>query len=285
MIEMSSEKSVENKPNEDLDEVKSKKRRRKLTDQEKKWSKTAFLIAGLFLILFIIQLIYYMVVYSWNDWVAVLVIQIVLIMPAYWANAFMLVVGGGPPLDRGKISKDGRRLFGPGKTIRGFFLGPAVAIVISMLIHWPLIANWDAIEAFIVTLWDIPGQYVLFDQLGTESAIELYKVYLTGALYSQSVNEAFFNLFFRVTVVAYGAALGDLMGSWLKRRLNRKRGEPIWIVDQIDFIVVVMILTVPFVPFNWQFATIVIFTLLFTPTLTVVANLISYSTGHKSVPY
>src|SRR6056297_1878087 len=96
-------------------------KRKELNTEEKKNAKIAFSIAGVGIAGFIAQLLYFVIVHSIDDWLAVLTYWIVFIMPGYLANAGMLILGGGKPLDGGKMAKDGRRLFGPGKTIRGFF--------------------------------------------------------------------------------------------------------------------------------------------------------------------
>ena len=43
------------------------------------------------------------------------------ILPAYIANASAALFGGRRPLDLGKCMKDGKRIFGAGKTFRGLF--------------------------------------------------------------------------------------------------------------------------------------------------------------------
>jgi len=63
------------------------------------------------------------------------IFQIVLfILPAYFANALPVVTGGGTPLDLGKKYSDGRRILGPGKTIRGFIGGVIGGIIIAWII-------------------------------------------------------------------------------------------------------------------------------------------------------
>ena len=42
---------------------------------------------------------------------------ILFIIPAYVANSIPVVMGGGPPLDGGRMWKDGKRILGDGKTI------------------------------------------------------------------------------------------------------------------------------------------------------------------------
>ncbi len=50
---------------------------------------------------------------------------ILFILPAYIANAIPVVLGGGACLDFGSNFIDGQRIFGNGKTIRGFIVGVA----------------------------------------------------------------------------------------------------------------------------------------------------------------
>jgi CDP-2,3-bis-(O-geranylgeranyl)-sn-glycerol synthase len=198
-------------------------------------------------------------------------------MPAYFTNAGMLVVGGGKAIDNGYICKDGRRLFGPGKTWRGFLLGPLlIGIPISLGIHAALYYYWpNALSPYLNFMYGRPEAYILFD-IGTESAVELYRIYLV---------EDWGILIIRVIVISYSASIGDLLGSWLKRRLNKNRGEPLWIVDQLDFVFVCLLFSLPFFPLDIFFLNIVIFAFLLSPTLTILANTLSYVMGIKSVPW
>lgn len=50
---------------------------------------------------------------------------ILFLLPAYLANSVPVVLGGGTPLDFWKKMNDGERIFGEGKTIRGFITGVA----------------------------------------------------------------------------------------------------------------------------------------------------------------
>lgn len=55
---------------------------------------------------------------------------ILLILPAYVANAVPVILGGGACLDLGKTwGGDGERIFGNGKTIRGFIAGVVAGLV------------------------------------------------------------------------------------------------------------------------------------------------------------
>ena len=57
-------------------------------------------------------------------------------MPAYVPNPVAAAFGGGMPIDRGMILSDGKRLFGDGKTYRGFITGVAVGILVGLLEIW-----------------------------------------------------------------------------------------------------------------------------------------------------
>ena len=54
-------------------------------------------------------------------------------MPAYVPNPVAAFLGGGTPIDGGKNYRDGRRIFGQGKTWRGFGAGVAAGIVVGIL--------------------------------------------------------------------------------------------------------------------------------------------------------
>ena len=58
---------------------------------------------------------------------------IILAIPAYFANAIPVVLGGGTPIDNGRNFIDGKRLFGDSKTIRGFIAGMMGGFVIGSI--------------------------------------------------------------------------------------------------------------------------------------------------------
>lgn len=55
------------------------------------------------------------------------------ILPAYFANAAPVIGGGGLPIDGGKKLSDGHRIFGDGKTVRGFLFGWLVGSVVGIV--------------------------------------------------------------------------------------------------------------------------------------------------------
>jgi len=54
-------------------------------------------------------------------------------MPAYVPNPVAAFVGGKIPIDGGRKYRDGRRIFGDGKTWRGFGAGVAAGIIFGIL--------------------------------------------------------------------------------------------------------------------------------------------------------
>lgn len=117
------------------------------------------------------------------------------ILPAYCANASPVVFGGGRPIDLGAKFFDGRPIFGPHKTYRGFISGVLIGTA----------AGW--VQENIAPLAGLPqGSTIL------------------GFLMS------------------LGALLGDLFGSFIKRRLNLSPGEPLPPIDQLDFVLFALLL-------------------------------------------
>ena len=68
-----------------------------------------------------------------NDLLQLLGTAIWFILPAYMANATPVVLGGGAPIDGGKLFRDGRPIFGAGKTIRGFVAGLIAGSLVGVL--------------------------------------------------------------------------------------------------------------------------------------------------------
>ncbi|MBP1911306.1 CDP-2,3-bis-(O-geranylgeranyl)-sn-glycerol synthase [Thermococcus stetteri] len=55
------------------------------------------------------------------------------ILPAYFANASPVLVGGGRPIDGERVWRDGKRLFGDGKTWRGFIGGVMIGTLVGVV--------------------------------------------------------------------------------------------------------------------------------------------------------
>ncbi len=57
-------------------------------------------------------------------------------VPAYVPNPIAALSGGGLPIDGGRKLRDGYRIFGKGKTYRGFIIGVAAGILAGLLLMW-----------------------------------------------------------------------------------------------------------------------------------------------------
>ncbi|AIF69966.1 hypothetical protein PAP_07885 [Palaeococcus pacificus DY20341] len=82
--------------------------------------------------------------------------------------------------------------------------------------------------------------------------------------------------------LSFGALLGDLIGSFIKRRANFPRGYPAIGLDQWGFLIVAMILAYPIKTIETKQ---VLFLLVVTPFVHWLANVFAYKVGWKSVPW
>ena len=162
-------------------------------------------------------------------------------IPAYIPNSAAAIFGGGAPIDSGKNWSDGRRIFGQGKTWRGFFGGILCGIIAGLILI------------------------------------------LIGSYAGLSVHTPL-----SVILLATGALLGDLIKSFFKRRLDKKRGEEWLIADQYDLVVGSLALVFIF-DFAWAAENITlmvfIWIIIITPLLHRGANIIGYIIGVKEVPW
>lgn len=165
---------------------------------------------------------------------------LVYIIPAYIANSTPVFVGGGTPLDLGKKFRDGRRIFGDHKTIRGLVGGIIAGILISFLLPY------------------------LFPLVG------IAKIGFIDAL-------------FLGLLLSLGTHTGDLLGSFIKRRLDLRPGSPAPILDQAGFVFFAFLFAYPFYPLIglWDVIIIILITLLIHP----VSNVIAYLLKLKEEPW
>jgi len=83
-------------------------------------------------------------------------------------------------------------------------------------------------------------------------------------------------------VLSLGALLGDLVGAFLKRRLSFRPGDPLPILDQLDFVAGALLLGINFYPIN--LSTIIFLTIL-TPFMHLFMNIVAYLLKVKSKPW
>jgi len=174
---------------------------------------------------------------------------ILVFLPAYLANMMPLMIYSIPiakPLFKYRIDfgyKLGREdLFGKNKTWAGLISG-----VIGGLV----------------------GGYIMFLIVFTYFPIgndDIYKILLNDMIYG--------------VIIGFGALIGDLVKSFLKRRLTIKSGKPWWIFDQIDFILGAYIFSFLIFPIPIVYFVIA---LIITPLLHLGMNVIAFKLKLKKV--
>jgi CDP-2,3-bis-(O-geranylgeranyl)-sn-glycerol synthase len=175
-------------------------------------------------------------------------------LPAYLSNVSALVFGGGRPIDGGLTLKDGKRLLGNGKTWRGLIIGSLVGIGIGII--------QGLTSIYIVQAFEIYSPLSMFYYLILPFGI------IEGAIFGFCLGT--------------GALLGDICGSFIKRRLNIQRGKPAIFLDQLDFVIGALVLgSIVFViPLN-----LIIIIIILTFFLHILTNIIAYLLGIKDVWY
>lgn len=157
-----------------------------------------------------------------------------IIGPAYAANAFPPLASGKHPLDRGKLLH-GKRILGDGKTLEGTTAGILFGL-------------------FYGALQIIVQPYIPLSLDGKVLGL----ITITPLL---------------VILLVSGAILGDLIGSFIKRRFDMKRGASAPGMDQLGFVIVALLLVS-------AASTISIYTwvalIILTPIIHWIANLIGY---------
>lgn len=88
--------------------------------------------------------------------------------------------------------------------------------------------------------------------------------------------------------LSLGAMLGDIVAAFFKRRLGLRRGAPLFVIDQLDFVIGSWLLTLLLAPhWFWQNFTplIILIVLIITPILHRLTNIIGYRIGAKREPW
>ncbi|MBU1446381.1 CDP-archaeol synthase [Patescibacteria group bacterium] len=169
-------------------------------------------------------------------------------LPAYAADA-LPVLGNhfnflpclATPVDGGCMLGK-KPLFGHSKTIRGFVIGTGGAVIVGFIQF--LLQNFDYIQSISLINYDLQTSLILGFLLG------------------------------------FGTLLGDLIKSFLKRRIGITSGSPWIIADQIDYVVGALLLASPIIIPETNY---IIAIFLLSAILALTANIISYITGMKDV--
>ena len=177
------------------------------------------------------------------DLIAALVQGFWVIIPAYAANGFAPLPRGRRRIDFG-MKFMGYDLLGRGKTWEGLIF----AVFIGTLCG-------------ITEIWAYP----YLNPIAMENGFSLQKL-------------TFWSVFF----VALGAMLGDMAGSFIKRRFRVKRGDPVLLLDQLDFLIGGFLFASFFLEVS--LLSIIIF-IIITPIVHWVSCYIGYKIGAKEVPW
>lgn len=227
-------------------------------------------IGSLLAILFIIWSILYSVV----DAISVLGMAFFLLVPSFIANGMMVITGkirGIPryPIDCGKTFKDGKRILGDGKSWNGFIGGWLSGFLISASFCW-----------YFFGLIYQGTDYSMFAQDPAFFNREIIHEFIKNVYNSDGINWAGYLL--SQLFIALGSPIGDMIGSFFKRRVKRDRGEVFLFWDQNDFIIVSAAIASIWFPLEWIYWA---FLILFTPLMTAFANYIGFLIGKKDVPW
>lgn len=171
-------------------------------------------------------------------------------LPAWIANATPVLGGGGKSIDGGRYFRDGKRLLGNGKTVRGFIVGLVFGTLtgLAQFLAAPYLRPLLAMFVTITPHMD----YALFMQVPV------------------------------AVLMSFGALTGDLVGSFIKRRVGVESGDPSPVMDQLGFIIMALIFAAPvFVP-SAIFVTILIIT---TFIIHWFSNVLGYFLGLKNHPW
>ncbi len=175
-----------------------------------------------------------------------------LMLPALVPNSTAVIFGGGRPIDLGK-SWRGKRILGDGKTFNGFLGGVSSGIILGLV------------------------QLLIAYSLGSQD-------YWGFGPFPECMGV--------ISILAVGSLLGDMGGSFVKRRLGMERGEKTPGLDQFDFLLGAILLSLIFYP-NWFIGSFItgeniialISLLIAVPLLHRVVNIIGYKMGEKDEPW
>jgi len=167
------------------------------------------------------------------------------ILPAYIANALPVIFGGGLAIDMGKKLSDGKPIFGSHKTVRGFIAGLIAGILTSVVQTVLLQSNTSSDFA----RW-LPFQFNV----------------LIGSM------------------IALGALMGDLIHSFIKRRIGLAEGSPLPVADQLDFVVGAILFSLPVSLSPPPLLTLILI-IAMTPPIHLLTNFAAYLLGVKKTPW
>lgn len=185
------------------------------------------------------------------DYPLLIVSAFILFIPAFIANPSAVITGGHYPMDFGKNFPDGRRILGDGKTWSGYFGGSLIGVGSGLILL----------------------------------AIFHFAHVLPYPVYGLNLEQVAVALF----AMSFGSLTGDVLGSFIKRRINIPRGGKGSLLDMWPFAVVSFLFLYIFARgffMNYYGNVIGILTILIiTPPLHRAVNIIGYRMKRKDVPW
>jgi CDP-2,3-bis-(O-geranylgeranyl)-sn-glycerol synthase len=171
-------------------------------------------------------------------------IILLLLIQAFWFIAPAYAANAFPPLMKGKTSIDGKRVFRGNR----------------------LLGDGKTVEGF----WGgiIFGVFIGSVQIyGQQFLPEIGLVEMTFPI---------------VFLLAFGTMAGDLIGSFIKRRMGMKRGESALIMDQLGFLILAIAFAAPYYAPTFPMLVLLV---IFTPIIHWVANVFGYWIKVKRQPW
>ncbi len=196
------------------------------------------------------------------DIIVTIINSIVFVFPALVANAAPVFLGRGSrynrPIDGGRFWKDDKRILGDGKTIRGFLGGTLSGIVTCV--------------AIVILFSNVNYPIVIISRFN-KGILYPFLQFMADNFILQAILIGF--------LLGCGALLGDLAGSFIKRRSGLKRGESFLFMDQLGFLLTALLLIYPVAPWPIEWG---ILLLPLTLGLHMVLNFLGYLIGIQEVP-
>ncbi len=172
---------------------------------------------------------------------------VLILAQAFWLIAPAYAANAFPPLLRGKKPIDSGKSIGKNRILGD---GKTIEGAIGGILFGAFIGS---VQVF--------GQ----DYIPAELGLNLIKMTLPLAI-----------------LLGVGAILGDIVGSFLKRRLGIQSGKPFFPVDQLDFLLLALLFAAFLTSISiWIVAVLIILT----PIVHKIANIIGYLAGVKKNPW
>jgi len=186
-----------------------------------------------------------------------------IMFPAYVSGSAAVLFKGKEPMDFGR-SWRGKRVLGDGKTWEGFVMGGLTGVFAgSMQQLFATFMGQNHLDAFGITVVGTfdPGFQALMSP----------------------------GSFLVIMCLSYGGLVGDLIKSFIKRRMDIPRGgRSPFLADQLDFVLGSWMVTLPLF-WGWFTSVFSIFNflivLIMTPLLHRSVNIIGYKLGAKKEPW